>query len=157
MFVIAVKRWRNTKCFKRNAFEQTLFVKYSKSFTTAKFQHNMVEVQFTTEQLKRTFMVLEYNLTGFPERLIGRFEERFPGRQPPCTRTILRNFMKYSTHGTSQNWNAEKSGRWRTTRSVNNINTVHEALRRDPRISARRNPMGLSKTTFNRITKLELK
>ena len=155
MFVIAVKKWRNTKCIKRNAFEQTLFAKYSKSFTTAKFQHNMVGVQFTTEQ--RTFMVLEYNLTGFPERLIERFEERFPGRQPPCTRTILRNFMKYSTHGTSQNWNTEKSGRWRTTRSVNNINTVHEALRRDPRISARRKPTGLSKTTFNRITKLELK
>ena len=73
---------RNTKCIKRNTFEKTLFVKYSKSFTTAKFQHNMVGVQFATEQ--RTFMVLEYNSTGFPERVIERFEERFPDRQPPC-------------------------------------------------------------------------
>ena len=37
-------------------------------------------------------MVLEYNSTGSPERVIERFEERFPERQLPCTRTILRNF-----------------------------------------------------------------
>ena len=61
----------------------------------------MVGVQFTTEQ--RTFMVLEYNSTGFPERVIQRFEERLSDRQHACTRTILRNFAKYSAHGTSQN------------------------------------------------------
>ena len=66
------------------------------------------------------------------------------------SRTILRNFAKYLTHGTSQNRNTEKSGRRRTTRSVNNINTVHEALR-----GARRNRTGVSKTTLNRITKLD--
>ena len=66
---------KKSKCIKRNAFELTLFVKYSKSHTTAKFQHNMVGVQFTTEQ--RTFMVLEYNSTGSPKRVIERFKERF--------------------------------------------------------------------------------
>ena len=78
MFVIQAKKCRNTKCIKRNAFKQTLFVKYSKSHTTAKFQHNMVGVQFTTEQ--RTFMVLEYNSTGSSERVIEHFEEKFPDR-----------------------------------------------------------------------------
>ena len=116
----------------------------------------MVGVQFTTEQ--RTFMVLECNSTGSLQRVIERFEEIFPDRQPPHTRTILRNFVKYSTHGTSQNRNTGNSGRRLTARSVNNNNTVHEALRRDARISARPNPTGLSKTTtFNRITKLDLK
>ena len=115
----------------------------------------MVGVQFTTEQ--RTFMVLECNSTGSPQRVIERFEERFSDRQPPHTRTILRNFVKYSTHGTSQNRNTGNFGRRRTARSVNNNNTVHEALRRDARISARPNPTRLSKTTFDRITKLDLK
>ena len=67
-----------------------------------------------------------------------------------------RNFAKYSTHGTSLNRNVGHSGRRRTVRSLNNINTVLEALRRDPRISARRNTTGLSRATFNRITKLDL-
>ncbi|CAB4013011.1 Hypothetical predicted protein [Paramuricea clavata] len=69
----------------------------------------MVGVQFTTEQ--HTFLVLEYNKTRSPGRVIERFEERFPDRQPPCTRTILRNFAKYSTHGTSLNRNVGHSGR----------------------------------------------
>ena len=36
-------------------------------------------------------MVLEYNSTGSPELVIERFEERFQDRQPPCTKTVLRN------------------------------------------------------------------
>ena len=52
MFVIAVI---NNEEIPRNAFEQTLLVKYSKSFTTAKFQHNMVGVQFTTEQRRHVY------------------------------------------------------------------------------------------------------
>ena len=38
-------------------------------------------------------LVLEYNSTGSPRQVIERFEERFPDCQPPCTRTILRNFV----------------------------------------------------------------
>ncbi|CAB4007186.1 Hypothetical predicted protein [Paramuricea clavata] len=95
----------------------------------------MVGVQFTTEQ--RTFVLLEYNKTRSPGRVIERFEERFLDRQPPCARTILRNFPKYSTQGTSLNRNVGHSGRRRTARLLNNINTVSEALRHDPRISTR--------------------
>ena len=148
MFVIGAKKWRNPTCIKRNAFEQTLFVKYSKSHT-AKFQHNMVGAQFTTEQ--RTFMVPEYNLIGSPQRVIERIEERFPDRQPPWTLRSIRHMGPAITEILKSLEDDEQ------LRSVNNIKTVHEGLRRDPRICARRNPTGISKTTFNRITKLDLK
>ena len=74
MFAIGVKKLRNPKGIKTNAFKQTLFVKYSKSHT-AKFQHNMVEVQFTIEQ--RTFMVLEYNSTGSLQQVVERLKKDF--------------------------------------------------------------------------------
>ena len=99
--MIAVKNEEMPKVLKGMHSNKLCFAKYSKSFTTAKFQHKMVGVPFTTKE--RTFMVIEYNSPGSPERVIERFEKRFPDRQPPCTRTILRNFAKYSTHGTSQN------------------------------------------------------
>ena len=96
----------------------------------------MFRVQFTTEQ--RTFMVLENSSTGSPQQVIERFKERFPDRKPRCTRSI-RHMGPAKT---------EILKAWKTTiRSVNNISAVHEALRRDPRISARRNITGCFEDT----------
>jgi hypothetical protein len=81
------------------------------------------------------------------------FRQRFPGRNPPSKSTILQNFRKYSEHGTSLNRNKNNSGRPRTARSQQNIAAVRRLLEQNPRdVSARRNPVQVSSTAFNRIT-----
>ena len=63
------------------------------------------------------------------------------------------NVKKYCSHGTSLNRNKENSGRRRTAHSEKNIERVRSMLENNPRnVSARRNCMGLSAATFNRIT-----
>ena len=64
------------------------------------------------------------------------------------------NVKKYrSSHGTSLNRNTENSGRRRTALSEENIERVKNMLENNPRnTSARRNGIGLSAATFNRIT-----
>jgi hypothetical protein len=63
-------------------------------------------------------------------------------------------------HGTSFNLNKGRSGRRRTARCPENIAAVTDVLANqeagEQRISARRNGLGLSSATFNRITRLDL-
>ena len=55
------------------------------------------------------------------------------------------------------NLNKDRSGRRRTERTQDNINFLQEKLIEDLRISARMNGFVISKSTFNRITKRDLK
>ena len=57
----------------------------------------------------------------------------------------------------SLNLNKDRSGRRRTEYTQENINLHQEKLIDDPNISARKNGFDISKNTFNRITKLDLK
>ena len=111
--------------------------------------------QFTAEQ--RTFMVLYYNRTQSLVAVQNAFRQRLPGRNPPSKNIILQNFRKYSEHGTSLNRNKNNSGRPRTARSQQNIAAVRRLLEHNPRdVSARRNPVQVSSTAFNCITRLDL-
>jgi hypothetical protein len=71
--------------------------------------------------------------------------------------TIWRNVSKYKTEGTSLNLNKGRSGRRRTGRSDENVRRVQEILTENPQISARKNGLNISKSTFNRIIKFDLK
>ena len=55
------------------------------------------------------------------------------------------------------NLDKDRSGRRRTERTQENINLLQEKLIEDPRISARKNGLDISKSSFNRITKRDLK
>ena len=112
-------------------------------------------VQLTIEQ--RDFVVLHYTKTQSIAAVQNAFLERFPDRNPPCKTTILRNFQKYSNAGTSLNLNKGNSGRRRTTRTEENIAAIRALLEENPRVSARRNPIDISSSSFNRITKFELR
>ena len=102
-------------------------------------------------------MVLHYNRTQSLVAVQNAFRQRFPGRNPPSKNTILQNFRKYSEHGTSLNRNKNNSGRPRTARSQQNIAAVRRLLEQNPRdVSARRNPVQVSSTDFNCITRLYL-
>ena len=113
-------------------------------------------VQLTVEQ--HIFVVTTYFLTGSYVEVRRRFQRKFPGRRPPTDMTIYRNVHKYAEHGTSLNRNSVASGRPRSGRSVENIDRVQEALEENPRgVVCRRNGLGLSRATFNRIVRIDLK
>ena len=87
----------------------------------------------------------------------AEFRRRF-GRAPSTPVTIRNNFKKYRDKGTSQNLCKQRSGRPRTARSLRNIGAVRRALNCNPDMTARRNTLpNLSKSSFNTITKYELK
>ena len=67
--------------------------------------------------------------------------------------TIWKNVKKYETEGSSLNLSKDRSGRRRTERIQENINLLKEKVIEDQRISARKNGLDTSKSTFNRITK----
>ena len=113
-------------------------------------------VQLTTEQ--RVFIVLHYNQTQNTIAVQNAFRARFPDRDPPHKTTILRNVRKFSSQGTSLNLNKGNSGRRRTARTDQNIAAVRTLLEQNRRdVSARRNPVEISSSGFNRITRLDLR
>ena len=65
--------------------------------------------------------------------------------------------MKYKTKGSSLNLNKDRSDRSRTELTQEIIDLLQEKFIEDPRISARRIGLDISKSTFNRIPKHDLK
>ena len=85
------------------------------------------------------------------------FRARFPNRNVPSKSTIWRNVQKHFSSGTSHNRNKGNSGKSRVARSEENVASVRNLLEKNPEnVSARRNGLGISRSSFNRITKFEL-
>ena len=105
----------------------------------------------------KRFMVLRFAETHSAVQVQQELRGKF-GRAPPTPVTIRNNFKKYRDEGTSQNLCKQRSGRPKPARSLRNICAVRHALNRNPDMTARRNTLpNLSKSSFNRITKYELK
>ena len=95
---------------------------------------------------------------GSLEAARNAFRARFAFREPPTKMTVWRNLKKYRETGTSHNRNKGISGRPKTARRIENIETVREVLERNPRaVSCRRNGTGISKTSFQRIVTRDLR
>ena len=117
------------------------------------FAVNMV--QLTTQQ--RVFVVERYIRSNSYIVVRREFREQFPDREPPAKRTIQQNVAKYRNFGTSLNMNKGNYGLPRTSRTPENIQRVRNHLENNPvGVSARRNGLAISATTFNRITCEEL-
>ncbi|KAF2349295.1 Protein of unknown function DUF4817 [Trinorchestia longiramus] len=112
-------------------------------------------MQLTKEQ--RIFIVVNFLDSNSIQHVQELFQELFPERNSPSKVTIWKNVRKYKTEGTSLNLNKGRSGRKSTERAPENVKIVHQALLANPNISSRKNELGKSKSTFNRIVKLELK
>ena len=108
-------------------------------------------VNLTTEQ--RVLVVRKHYETGSYIEVQEAFRGRFPDRDPPVKATRWKNVTKYERSGTSLNLNKGNSGRRRTATSVQNVDVVRVLLENNPNINARRNDSGLSRASFNRITK----
>lgn len=115
--------------------------------------HNF-EMQLTIDE--RTFVVERFIQTEDYDLVKAEFRARFPYRNPPANSTIYKNVKKFERHGTTHNLNAGRSGRNRTVRTPANIQRVEAAIAINPRLSARRNGLGISKSAYNEITRIDL-
>ena len=135
----------------------------------------MVGVKYTAEQ--RNCLVMGYEKykgtrTCMPN-IIEEFQMKFPGVNVPHRNTIRRVHEKQMTHYTTHNLNSKTSpgdsysGRPRSARTPENIQEEKGILDRDstkdmddpltsPVNTARKNLMGLAKSSWSRIVK-ELK
>ena len=112
-------------------------------------------VQLAVEQ--RTFIMKTFFDTRRLQRTCETFRERFQERQPPALKTIWANVREFSQHGTTLNRNKVNSGRSRTGLSEANIEAAKQRLAEHPTgTSGRRNDVGLTSATFNKITRLDL-
>jgi hypothetical protein len=115
----------------------------------------MVGQQFT--KTERAFMVTVYAETHSNSETRRRFGLMHPNRPIPSRGTVVENFHKYQTFGTSENRNKGNSGPNKTVRTPQNIAAVRQEVARDRQVSARRNNLPhISKSTFNRITRQDL-
>ena len=113
-------------------------------------RHQVVKmVQLTKDQ--GVFVVKTFFETGSLQATQDAFRVNFPDRDPPVKSTIWSNVKKYQDHGTSQNRNNGNSGRRRTVRTAENVEAVRQQLQQYATATrARRDGLGVSKTTFNR-------
>lgn len=112
-------------------------------------------MQLTVEQ--RVFVVTKYLETKSIDAVKTAFRLQFPNRVPPTHKAIYDNVAKYKRNGTSKNLNKGNSGRRRFVRSPENIQAVRDLLNNNPTVSIRRNQLELSRSTFSRVVKHDLK
>ncbi|KAF2352904.1 Protein of unknown function DUF4817 [Trinorchestia longiramus] len=112
-------------------------------------------MQLTTEQ--RVFVVTTYVRTGSIKQVQHSFAECFPDRRLPCLSVIQNNIRKYQTKGTCLNLNKGCSGRRKTVRTEENTEMVRTIIEENETVSCRKNNSLLSKSSFNRIVKRDLK
>ena len=101
---------------------------------------------------ERVFIVIMYARTANTVTVQREFRRRF-NRPPPHRNTIFYNVAKYQNLGTSADQHQVSSGRDRMVRTGENIDAVYDMLQQHPNFSARRNPLQISKSSFNRITR----
>lgn len=111
--------------------------------------------QLTTAQ--RIFIVKKYYETKSYQSVQEAFRQAFPDRNPPAKSTIQHNLRKYEEDGTSLNVNKGRSGRRRTVRTPESIERVRVLLGEQQQVSCRRNRIGMSKSSFNLLTRNDLR
>lgn len=111
--------------------------------------------QLTKDQ--RVWVCIEYARVNNAEEVRRRWLGRWPGDRAPTRAAIKRTYDKFLTEGTCLNLNKGRSGRTRTGRTMENIALVRQSLLENGQRSTRRNGLGLSRCTFNRIVKIDLK
>ena len=115
----------------------------------------MARPQLTPQQ--RAYLVSEFLRPQSAMAVLQSFRRQFPNVRCPTRATVYSNVRKFQATGTSHNLNKGNSGRPRTGRSAQNIKAVQYALQQQQqngqRMSSRRNGIGLTRSTFNRITR----
>lgn len=112
--------------------------------------HNKLNMpQLTKDQ--RVWICVEYARVNNAEEVRRRWLGHLQNDRVPTRATIKRTFDKFATEGTCLNLNKGRSGRMRTGRTLENIDLVLQSLEENGQRSSRKNGLGLSRYTFNRI------
>ena len=106
---------------------------------------------------QRVWICLEYAKVNNACEVLRRWAERWGNLPPPTKRTVMITYRKFVREGTCLNVNKGRSGRRRTARTAENIELVRESLTENGQRSGRRNGLGLSRATFERIVKFDIK
>ena len=106
---------------------------------------------------QRVWVSLEYGRVNNAQEVRRRWAGRWGNVPAPTVRTVLRTFQKFVREGTCLNLNQGRSGRQRTARTAANIELVRQSLLENGQRSSRRNGLGLSRRTFQRIVQLDIK
>ena len=113
---------------------------------------------------QRLFIALEKEKGKNTTEIKTQFSLKWPGKDPPHRSTIYKIWKKLRNNHTVQNLNKGNSGRRMSGRSDHNIDQVRALLedqvdKKPDEIvcSSRRNNLDLTKSTFNRITRLDIK
>ena len=132
--------------------------------------------QFTRDE--RNFLAFEYHkhkgTRCFRDKVLDAFVAKFPGARRPSINQMRDVWKKQFKNGTVNNCNSKSSpgethsGRPKTARSPPNIQAVKDKCDRDaqkvmgdanvsPVSSSRRNGLAITKSSFSRIVKLDIR
>lgn len=113
---------------------------------------------------ERYFLVMGHHRGQKYKSLMVCFGVAFPNARKPSYSGLIKMVKKFEQENTLKNVNLKRSGRRRSVRILGVIQQVQAVLERErdlppgfPRSSARRNNLMLSKTSFSRIVRLDLK
>ena len=106
---------------------------------------------------QRVWLCLEYARVNNACEVQRRWAERWGNLPAPTKRTVMKTYRKFVHEGTCHNLNKGRSGRRRTARTAENIELVRQSLTENGQRSGRRNGLALSRTTFQRIVKIDIK
>ena len=112
-------------------------------------------MQLTLEQ--RNFVVTNYLRPRSLTEVQQLFEQSFRDRGSPTKITMWKKAKRYKIERSRLNLNNDHSSRRRTERIQKNFSLLQEKLIMELTISARMNGLDISMSTFNRITKRDLK
>ena len=109
----------------------------------------------TIEQ--RVWVCIEYARVANVQEVLRRWPNYWCNIPTPSKETVIKTYRKFVGEGTCHNLNKLRSGRRRTARTGENIELVRRSLLQNGKRSSRRNGLGLSRRTFQRIVKLDIK
>ena len=129
----------------------------TKSSSCSLFPQETEMERFSAEE--RTFVVETFLKDPNPLRRSQRVRRLFvlqSNRPPPSNRQIKRLVDKLHNKQSFLDQHKGNSRRLKTIRTPGNIQQVEHSLNNDPEQSSRRNNVGMSKSSFNRISQRDL-
>jgi hypothetical protein len=106
---------------------------------------------------QRVLVCLEHARFQNAEEVKRRWPGRWGNIPAPTKRTINTTYRKFLREATCHDLNKGRNGSPRTARTPENIELVRESLSQHGKRSSRRNGLGLSRSSFHRIAKLDIK
>ena len=113
----------------------------------------MARPQLTPQQ--RAYLVSEFHHTQSATAVLQSSRRQFPNARCPTRATVYSNVRKYQAKGTSHN--LRLVDQHKPSKAGQDALQQKQQQQNGHRIGSRRNGLGLTQSTFNRITRLDLR